>query len=139
MISIDHVAQNISVSSKKPALFDPKDIDNIDQVLARQLDVKIPKKETPSRTSSPAPVQQPKPRATQEISLDASTRTLNSPHHILTQSEADLLFTNGITTIAQFIQLTEQDFESMKSPKIRANKAQYLAAQAQIKEKLGIC
>lgn len=139
-------------------VFDSRDIDNIDLVLAKLLNVEIPPKAVPPRTLQPQPQPQPqpqsqpqlqpqpqpqpqprviKPASPSDISAESPIRVLNRPEY-LTQSLMDILINHGITTVAQFLEQPEEKFDHIKNARGLSFKAKYVEVQTKLRNKLGL-
>lgn len=117
---------------------DAKDIDNIEKVLAMLLDIEIPQKVVPpSKVNNQVPVQVSKPETASNITMDSKIWVLNNPE-FLEHSQVSILNNHGITTIAQFLEQSEEDLENIKNSKGLSFKGKYLEVQKKLKKKMGI-
>ena len=118
-------------------VFDAKDIDNIDKVLAKLLDIEIPQKAVLPSTPTPSPVSPPKPQSACNITLNSKIWVLNNPE-FLEHSQVSILNNHGITTIGQFLEQTGENLENIKNAKGLSFKGKYLEVQKKLKRKMGI-
>ena len=117
---------------------DPQGIDNIEKALAALLDIEIPQQTaTPSPANIPAPVeaknQNPNPMITEESRIWELKNQAYLEH-----SQVSILNNHGIDTIAQFLALSEEDFENIKNAKGFSFKAKYMEVQRKLKNKMGL-
>ena len=117
---------------------DAKDIDNIEKVLAKLLDIEMPQKVAPpSKVNNQVPIPVSKSESASNITMDSKIWVLNNPE-FLEHSQVSILNNHGITTISQFLEQSEEDLENIKNSKGLSFKAKYLEVQKKLKKKMGI-
>jgi hypothetical protein len=126
---------------------DRDDIDNIDLVFAKMLNVKLPQKvvapaavntsptQTPA-TSRSAPPQQPQTLHTISISLEDKIWELIN-QKLLEHSPVSILNNHGITTIAQFLEQPEDKLMEIKNAKGISYGDRCIQVQKRLKKLLG--
>ena len=115
---------------------DSKDIDKIHEVLAKLLDIEIPQKVVPpSNVNSQSSVQSHQSGFANNITLDSKIWVLKNPEY-LNHTQVAALNYYGITTIAKFLEQSEEDLENIKNAKGWSFKAKYLEVQKKLKKKL---
>ena len=116
---------------------DPNEIDHIDLVLAKLLHVdaaQLPEPAAP--VCEPSPVQMPKSESAPAVTPDSRIWVLKHPAY-LEHSQVSLLNNHGITTVAQFLQQSEEALGKIKNAKGITFGQVYLNVQKKLRKELG--
>ena len=119
---------------------DPQAIDAIDVTLAKLLNIEIPEKKSFAGENSQSSLSDDTPSAamTREEFLSRKITVLITADNgeRLEQSEISLLQNNGVSTIKDFLMLSEADFFGMKTKRGIGYTAHYLNVQKKLKARI---